>query len=413
LDVRGAERPPGAVVKVVVVSTFYSEGMGYSENCLPKAMAARGHDVTVVTSNWNVYGNTSDYERTYRAFLGPADQGTGQFQSDGYTVQRLPSRMVGAYVLLKGLTAAVRALRPAVVHSTEIASLQTFQLAAVWPVSGFRLFTETHQHLSVVQPYLKHRGGPIVRKVVYRMTRTLPTFLSSLAVERCYAISPDCMYVARTFYGVPGRKLKLQSLGTDTARFRPAATAEERAVRAEMRRRLGYSEDDIVCLYTGRLSHEKNPLVLAKAVDVLSEGKPPFRSLFIGEGSQKDAIAACAHAQIVPFMKHAELADFYRLADIAVWPRLESMSMLDAAASGLPLIVSAEMGESERVAGNGRVYRENSVEDLVSALASLASASERGTLGAAGRAKMIRRFSWDAIAQSIESDYLSLGCRSS
>jgi len=56
-------------LKIVIVSAFYSEGMGYSENCLSKALAKLGHDVHVVTSTYNVYGSEPLYSGTYREFL--------------------------------------------------------------------------------------------------------------------------------------------------------------------------------------------------------------------------------------------------------------------------------------------------------------------------------------------------------
>jgi glycosyltransferase involved in cell wall biosynthesis len=394
-------------MRIAVVTNFYSEGMGYTENCLPKALVELGHDVDVITSNLNVYGNEQDYEETYAAFLGPADQGTGRFRCDGYTVHRLESGRLGGYVVMRGLAAEIRTVKPEIVHCTEIASLQTFHLAALRLVSGYRLFTETHQHLSVVRPYMKNPGGPFLKKGFYRLTRTLPTWVSSLAVERCYAISPDCARVARTYYGVPGSKLSLRSLGTDTTLFHPAKTPEEAARRSQTRRGWGYGPDDVVCIYTGRFSHAKNPLVLARAVASLADAGLSYHSLFVGEGDQKEAIASCRSARVLPFAKHAALADLYRMADIAVWPRQESMSMLDAAATGIPIVASTEIGESDRIVGNGRVYQENSVEDLARVLSGLASAGERKALGAAGRAKMEARYSWAAIARAIEGDFAS------
>ena len=41
--------------------------------------------------------------------------------------------------------------------------------------------------------------------------------------------------------------------------------------------------------------------------------------------------------------------------------------MLDAAATGLPLIVSNTVGEAERVKGSGRMYVENDVHSLADA----------------------------------------------
>ena len=106
-------------------------------------------------------------------------------------------------------------------------------------------------------------------------------------------------------------------------------------------------------------------------------------------------------------MTHSELADLYRAADLAVWPRQESMSMLDAAASALPLIVSDAIGESDRVAGNGATYRENDLESLIASLQQLSAPELQLKFGNAGRQKMIEQFSWAQIAQSLMKDFVA------
>ncbi len=381
--------------------------MGYTENCLPKALAHLGHDVHLYTSNLNVYGNEDNYRETYESFLGPADQGIQTFSDDGFKVHRLASTTFSNYVLIRGLAAQVRKMRPDFVYSLEIASLQTFQLAATASLFGFRLFAETHQHLSVVKPDIKNPGGNPLKKAAYRLTRTLPTFLASLAVEKCYAISPDCVYVANNFYGVPAKKLSLRPLGTDTELFHPPVSPADIASRVRLRREFGYSEEDILCVYTGRFSDDKNPLALAQAVERAAQQNPRFHSLFVGEGMQKSAILARRNSKTLPFMKHSQLAEIYRMADIAVWPRQESMSMLDAASSGLPLIVSETIGDRTRIEGNGLFFKEDDAEDLARALTSLQCSGDRKRLGETGRNKMLRDCSWISIAKSIESDCLA------
>src|SRR5690606_23439082 len=173
---------------------------------------------------------------------------------------------------------------------------------------------------------------------------------------------------------------------------------------ASMRLALGYSEDDVVCIYTGRLTAEKNPLVLAKAVETLSARGERFRSLFVGAGGQSDEIALCRGATVLPFVRYSELPTLYRAADIAVWPRQESMSMLDAAACGLPLVVADTIGDNERVTGNGRTYVQDDVSDLARVLGELTSRAERVALGAKGRSKMETSFSWRALAESVTAD---------
>jgi glycosyltransferase involved in cell wall biosynthesis len=394
-------------LKIVIVSAFYSEGMGYSENCLSKALAKLGHDVHVVTSTYNVYGTEPLYNATYREFLGPAKTTVGTRVIDGYTVHRLDAGLLFGYVNIRGLNAKVRELAPDIVHSLEVASLQTYKLAGLQPLARFNLFTETHQTLSVMRPYMRHKNGKRLKRAGYRLTRTLPSFLASLTIETCYAVTPDCYEVARRFYGVPASKLKLVSLGADTDMFHPAETDEEHESRAGLRGRFGYSEDDIVCVYTGRFTQDKNPLALAQAIDALARTDPRYKGLFVGDGDQKSDIAACRNTTIVPFMTHAGLAQHYRAADIGVWPRQESMSMIDAAASGVPIVVSNRIGERGRVAGNGKMYEENDVRDLIAVIRSFASAEERRAYGAVGRRKALDGFSWNSVAQTMEADFVA------
>ena len=202
-------------MKIVIVSACYSEGMGYSENCLSRALAKLGHDVHLVTSTYNVYGNEPLYDVTYRNFLGSPQTTPGMRIIDGYTLHRLDAGLLSGYVNIRGLTSKVRELAPDIVHSLEVASLQTYKLACLKPVARFKLFTETHQTLSVMRPYMLHKNGEHFKRAAYRLTRTLPSFLSSLTIEACYGVTPDCCEVARRFYGVPASKLKLLSLGAE------------------------------------------------------------------------------------------------------------------------------------------------------------------------------------------------------
>lgn len=392
-------------MKIVIVTTYYSKGMGYTENCLPRAFAKMGHEVHVVTSNYNIYGNSSDYKNNYQDFLGLPIQECGMFECDGYTVHRLPSRTIFGYIQIKGLLKKIKALDPDVVHSVAIASVQTYQLAFAKLYSRFLLFTENHHHLSVVKPFLLKDQRPSLKKFLYWLTRTLPTRFASMAVERCYAVAPDCLYVANFFYGVPLNKLTVQSLGTDTDLFRPASTGQELATRRDLRASLEFDDADIVCVYTGRFTEDKNPALLAKAISILATNDKRWHAVLVGEGVQRVDIEQSTNCKILPFMQHSQLAELYQSLDIAVWPRQESMSMLDAVACGLPLVVADTIGESKRVQGNGVTYPENDLMGLVDALLSLSLPERRQSLGQVGRNKMMADFSWDAVARRYVDDY--------
>jgi glycosyltransferase involved in cell wall biosynthesis len=398
-------------LRIVYVADFYSEGMGHSENCIPQAMASLGPEVHLISSNLQVYGHLPLYNQTYGGFLGPARQPCGHKSISGYILHRLPHLLRFGYVDVVGLPAMVRSLQPDIVHCFDCFSFSVLKVSLLKSAVGYRLFKECHQHLSIVKPYLKDNGADGFKRLGYFATRTLPGMLASFATDRCFAISPDCAEVARRFYGVPDKKIRLISLGSDTEHFVPSVDDQRQKERLILRQDLGIEPGDILCIYTGRFTREKNPLLLAHAVSLLIKKRLPYRALFVGDGVQANEIRSHTGSVLVPFVPHRELPRYYRAADIAVWPTQESMSMLDAASCGIPIVASDRIGEPERVVGNGRLYREGSVEDLARSLEELHSEPVRQELGRAGRAKMVEKHSWLRVASEFLEEYLQVASR--
>jgi len=392
-------------MRIVLVSDFYTVGMGYIENGLTKALAALGHDVHVVASNLNVYGNLDEYDAAYGKFLGPAECICEEFSIDGYTVHRLPHQRVGRYVRINGLISKLRQLSPDIIQVSSAAGVNTFAIALSRGFIKGRLFSGCHQSNSLVQPYLL--GGPrfSMKRGLFAITRTLPGWLTAKLTETCYAVTHDCAVNAHQMYGVPKHKVKLVPLGVDTELFRPATTTSEVARRRKTRGEFGFAERDIVCLYTGRLSKVKNPLMIANAIRQLRERGRDYRALFVGEGEQAEPIQASGGSQVIPFTRHHALPSIYQAADLAVWPVQESISMLDAAATGLPLVVPERMAERECVKDNGMSFREGDQDDLIRVLLELKDPAARAALGAIGAKKMREQCSWTRIAELRVHDY--------
>jgi glycosyltransferase involved in cell wall biosynthesis len=183
-------------------------------------------------------------------------------------------------------------------------------------------------------------------------------------------------------------------LGVDTDVYFPVRDGATRAEREDVRRELGIGPQEIVVIYTGKLTPEKHTGLLVQAVGRLRQRGLPFRALVIGEGPQRDEIAAMENVVTLPYQRYDRLARYYRASDVAVWPTNESTSMLDAAACGLPLIVSDGIVYRDHVDGSGLVYTMNDLDALVAALERLSAPEERARLGAIGAEKMATRFSW-------------------
>jgi glycosyltransferase involved in cell wall biosynthesis len=211
--------------------------------------------------------------------------------------------------------------------------------------------------------------------------------------------------VAIRFYGVEADKVDVAPLGVDTDLLSPVVTPAQHEARLALRAKLGVAPEDVLFVYTGQFTAAKNPLLLAKTTEALRAQGRKVRALFLGDGEQRDAIAAFASCIVLHFVPHRELVDYYRAADVGVWPTQESTSMLDAAACGLPIVVNDTLRAVERIAGNGLTYELNNQASLESVLTGLLDPQARRTLGEVGARRMAESFSWDALVKSRVADY--------
>lgn len=392
-------------MRIAIVSETFTPSMGYIENLLPRELARLGHDVQVVAGNLTAYHARPEYHEVYEPFLGRAVQPAGVEEIDGFVLHRLNHRMLLGYPALPSLARTLRRIAPDVVQTPSAATWVTIHAALVKPRRRFALFTAAHQTPSVLSRQLLHASRWTRLRMASDVRRAIPGRLVAHATECCFAASEACAEVAIRFYGVPEAKVEVSPLGSDTDRFRPPEDAQQNEARRRLRERLGFRADDVVCIYTGRLTAAKDPLCLARAVSKLRHAEEPYYALFVGDGPQATAIAAESGCCVRPFVKWTDLPDWYRSADIGVWPRQESISMLDAAACGLPVVASQTMGALERIEGYGLTYREQDSDDLAAVLHRLRHAGIRAELGAKGMQTVREHFSWTTIARTRAQRY--------
>jgi glycosyltransferase involved in cell wall biosynthesis len=204
--------------------------------------------------------------------------------------------------------------------------------------------------------------------------------------------------------GVPPEKVLYNPHGVDTERFRPA-TPEGRAA---LRRRLGWTPDALVIVYTGRLLRGKGLETLVDAFASVAAGEPRARLVLVGSGQGqalsveeplRGRVGAAGLAERVTFTGRLDdVSDPLRAADVFAFPsRFEGLgiSLVEAAACGLPAVGSRTGGIVD-VLGDGRgglLVPPGDTAALADALrALLRDPARRAALGAGAREVACERF---------------------
>jgi len=171
--------------------------------------------------------------------------------------------------------------------------------------------------------------------------------------------------------GFDASKLKILPRGLDTELFHPARRD------SAFFERFGASNGEVRLLYVGRISREKDLDVLADAYRRLRKEGLPVHLFVVGHGPYSEALAkSLPEACFTGYLSGTELAAAYASADIFVFPSTTDTFgnvILEAQASGLPVVVSDSGGPKELVAdkANGLITKSHDVEDLTRAIRAL------------------------------------------
>lgn len=133
------------------------------------------------------------------------------------------------------------------------------------------------------------------------------------------------------------------------------------AARPQIRNKLGIPDDVSLLLFAGRLVPEKDLDFLVRAVARI-KSRADFRLVFIGGGPSErmlrcevEKLGLQDRTKFLGFVKPEEMADYHAAADIFCFPsRSDTLGMVvvEAMASGVPVVAINENGPSELVLDN-------------------------------------------------------------
>jgi len=173
--------------------------------------------------------------------------------------------------------------------------------------------------------------------------------------------------------GFEPAKLKILPRGLDTELFNPARRDYA------FFEKFGASNGEVRLLYVGRISREKDLDLLANAYRRLRKEGLPVQLFVVGHGPYSEALAkSLPEAIFTGYLRGTELAAAYASADIFVFPSTTDTFgnvILEAQASGLPVVVSDSGGPKELVTdkATGLITRSHDVEDFTRAIRALVS----------------------------------------
>jgi glycosyltransferase involved in cell wall biosynthesis len=184
--------------------------------------------------------------------------------------------------------------------------------------------------------------------------------LNGRMATRCLAMGPYLCDVAARY---SRRSAVGLYYGVDTRVFRPASAEE----RAQIRERIGIPRQKFVVFFSSRISHEKDPETVLRAVAIAREngvdavllnlggGWRPFlelaRAMHLKDSEQWVIGRPAAH----PI---TEVFDYFRTADVVAQASLAegaAYSTLEALACGTPVVATAVGGMAVQLDGHARL----------------------------------------------------------
>ncbi len=339
------------------------------------AVRAAGHDLTVVTSRTNI-----DIAGIPIKNFPPI----GEFEIPEYELQKLtfpPMLEMLDYIQREGFTEII--------------------ISTPGPIGITALMAAKMLHLRAVGIY--HTDFP-----QYVQILTDDHFMESLAWRFMHWFygQLDLIYVNSEEYrrnwmerGIEGERIKILPRGLDTQLYHP--TRRDPAFWTKRGARPG----EFILLYVGRVSVEKNLDVFAAAHDKARAAGLPVRAAIVGDGVYtKTMQKLLPDAIFTGYLSGEKLAAAFASADAFVFPSVTDTFgnvVIEAQASGLPVIVSDQKGPRELIENGvtGLITRGLDPTAVAAAIEKLVrDPALRMRMGEAGR-RAVETRSWATAAE--------------
>ncbi len=195
---------------------------------------------------------------------------------------------------------------------------------------------------------------------------------------------------------LPSAQIQVIPNGVDLERFHPAEVAKD--------------SNELRLLTVGRLSVTKRLPLLLEMIDLLRRQGGKVHLTVVGGGALESELRQQLGRRnlrdavtLMGRREGSEMPEIYRQHDVFVSASMQegmSNAMLEAMASGLPIVTTRCEGVDELIGDNGLVVGDSRPETLAAAIRRLADdPALRRAMSAAAR-KKAESFGWDKVAEA-------------
>jgi glycosyltransferase involved in cell wall biosynthesis len=225
--------------------------------------------------------------------------------------------------------------------------------------------------------------------------------------DRVFLSKPED--IGRLAQSMPRENIRVFRRGVDRTRFNPGHRD-----RARLQQTFDIPSGRVVLLFAGRVDASKSAPLMARATKLLIDEGLDVHAVVVGEGNDRDRIRNLLgdRATAPGNLPQAELAWIYASADVFVFPSTTEVSpnvVLEAKASGLPVVVAAEHGGGQFIARSGEdglVLASTNPGDWADAIRPLVrDGAERTRIGGAARNWIERE--WPDWGEVLERDLMT------
>lgn len=207
------------------------------------------------------------------------------------------------------------------------------------------------------------KGAPVMNWLLYY---PIERFLSRYTDE-LITINHEDFLLAKNHHFQASSIKHVHGVGVDTDRFQPADDVRRR----QLRQKYGYANDSFLMFYAAEFNKNKNQQLLIHALANMKEHVPNAKLLLAGEGPLQEGCRQLAAKlgveQRVDFLGYrTDIENLLKISDVAVASSLREglpVNIMEAMASGLPVVASINRGHSELIIDGINGYLINPKDD--------------------------------------------------